>query len=151
MLTTYNFKSEPYDYECKESLKNLEILDRRNGILCRGPSCNFECYLNYIDLLNLNQNKWTNYGYLDLGMMPLAMAPDFMQPVIRDLMLQMCRVLGIPSYLMPPVSLLYNIVRVKEEDVWAFKDDVARVMRLSPQKVTLERFIKWAMLECKIV
>lgn len=139
MIETYNFKTQPYNYVTPYRGRQL---DKRNGIVCIDPTADIECYLNYIEFLNLNRDKWKSYGYLDLGMMPLVSGPSFMQGALIDALVKIATVYEIPCYTMPPISLFFNSCKLAEEDVWVFKADVAKVTGIPADKLTLERFIK---------
>lgn len=139
MIKTYNFKIEEYDYETQYK---GEQLDRRNGIICINPTADLECYLNYIEFLNLNRDKWKTYGYLDLGMMPLVSEPSFMQGVLANVLVKVAKIYGIPCYMMPSVSLFFDSCKLAEDDIWVFKSDVAKCTKIPEDKLTLERFIK---------
>ena len=141
MLQTYNFKLENYDYKKVPGYEG-EFKDIRNGIVCVAPTFDLECYLNYIQLLNLHRDKWKSFGYLDLGMMPLVMAPSFMQTMIKPVLLEAMRELKVDCWLLPPVSVMYESSRMPEEDIWVFKKDVARALNMDEDKVTLERLLR---------
>lgn len=141
MLQTYNFKLENYDYKKVPGYEG-EFKDIRNGIVCVAPTFDLECYLNYIQLLNLHRDKWKSFGYLDLGMMPLVMAPSFMQTMIKPVLLEAMRELKVDCWPLPPVSVMYESSRMPEEDIWVFKKDVARALNMDEDKVTLERLLR---------
>jgi len=140
-MLTYNFLPASEERAKKADVK---YRDQRNGITCANPSLDIECYINYIDLLNLHRDKWVNYGYLDLGMMPLAMAPSFMQGVVSQAMSTVANKLGIPIYSMPAVSLFFERCSVGENDIWVFKKDIAQVMKTDESKVSLGGFLRWS-------
>lgn len=144
-MKTYNFVVMEGEHRDTEEQKKRTFRDTRNGIICIEPTMDMECYMNYIDLLNLHRDKWVNYGYLDLGMMPLAMAPSFMQGAIREGMATIANGLNVPIYYMPAVSLLFERCSVGEDDIWVFKSDIARVMNIPETQVTLNKFLRWCM------
>lgn len=152
MLYTINFKR----IVSKESDVPPEIVkekyyDSRNDIVCYGPSMDIQCYLNYIELLNgLRKGNdstpgWVNFGYLDLGMMPLVMAPSFLQSELLKTFSEMKNVSEIKAYFMPPVSLLKGECKLPDKDVWVFKEDVARVFKKDVKDVCFSNFIRWCM------
>ena len=144
MEKTYNFRIENYDYKKVPGCEG-EYKDIRNGIVCVAPTFDIECYLNYIEFLNLHRDKWKSFGYLDLGMMPLAMAPSFMQTQIKTPLTEAMRRAKIPVYSMPPVSVMYERSTMPESDIWVFKEDVAKAFGMDKNKVTLERLIRRCM------
>lgn len=141
MLETYNFKLENYNYE-KVPGHEGQHKDLRNGIICIAPTFDLECYLNYIQLLNFHRDKWKSFGYLDLGMMPLAMAPSFMQTSIKPILVKAMKQMEIDCISLPPVSVMYETSRMPEEDIWVFKSDVAEKFGIDKDKVTLERLLR---------
>ena len=98
--------------ECKRGniqAGEIPYRDERNGIYCyRLGNDYLRTYINYIELLNLHRNDWKNVGYLDLGMMPLVMAPSFMQELLTDSLCKFANRLNIPVYSMPPVSVMFG-------------------------------------------
>lgn len=121
------------------------IRDDRNGIYCYMEGDDYlQLYENYIELLNRHRKEWKNVGYLDLGMMPLVMAPSFMQESIVDYFCELTRTLNIPVYSMPPVSLLFEKCRITTNDIWVFKEDIKKVMGLAEDRaVSFSEFMRW--------
>ena len=139
---TYNFRKEKYDYKYNPKYE-MDVKDIRNGIICYAPSLDLECYLNYIDLLNMQRDKWKTLGYLDLGMIPIWMAPSFMQTEGMLTTLQKTMSMyNIPCHLMPPVSLLMGRQMLSVPDLWAFRNDVAKGLSIPENELTVERMIR---------
>lgn len=141
-MKTYNFLTEKPE-NIKVNAK--EYRDTRNGIICVEPSVDLQCYINYIDYLNLYRNEWASYGYLDLGMMPLAMAPSFMHGAISASISSIANKLNIPVYSMPPVSVFLRKCNIGENDIWVFKRDIAAIMKVDGSQVSLTKFLRWCM------
>lgn len=141
MEVTYNFKAEDYERNIHPEL-NGEFLDVRNGIRCIGPTVDLECYLNYLQFLNGHRDKWKNYGYLDLGMIPVAMGPSFIHKFIVDRLSQRLGELKIGIYRMPSVSLFYDSIKMSSVDLWMFREDASKAMG-KRGVVTAEEFIRW--------
>lgn len=127
MIQTYNFRLEDYQYNYPEQACG-SFEDTRNGIICTNPSLDLECYINYLQLLESRKDFWRNNGYLHLGMMPVVMAPSFMQRRLSELICAKLNELGVKYYTMPPVALLYDICRISEQDIWMFRSDAAKVI-----------------------
>lgn len=138
-MNTYNFKIENYTYDYPSQAAGT-FKDLRNGILCTNPSLNLECYLNYIQLLDGLKDLWKNNGYLHMGMMPVVMGPSFMHNRLVQLISARLNELGITYYSMPPVSLLYDICRMDEQDIWMFREDAAKFVGKS--NVTAIEFLR---------
>lgn len=145
MIKTYNFKIEPYDYSVPDGCVG-EFRDYRNGFICVNPTPDLECYINYIELLNLHRDKWKSVGYLDLGMMPIAMLPSFLPNSIKEALVNIMNTYNIPCYNMPPVSVMNSVCKLPEDDIWVFKSDVSAVTGIPENQLTLERFLRW----CKV-
>lgn len=142
-MKTWNFKLEDYDYKFPEKCEG-EFIDYRNGITCINPTCDLECYLNYIELLNSKRDEWKNYGYLDLGMVPILMAPSFMQAALLDSVNKLANAYKLPIYWMPPVTLLQDKCRIQTQDIWAFRSDIARIAGYkSEDEVSTAKLIRW--------
>ena len=139
---TFNFKTENYNYNYPEQCKG-EFKDYRNGIVCCSPSLDLECYLNYIELLNMYRFKWVSYGYLDLGMMPLAMGPSFFHDNLVKVAVEKLADRNIELYSMPPVSLMYEKCNIPSNDLWVFREDAARLMSKPAEEISAVDFIRW--------
>lgn len=140
-MTVYNFKINNYDYKAPAGLEG-QYKDLRNGFMCVNPTFDLECYLNYIELLNIMISDWRSFGYLDLGMMPVIMGPSFMQEALRMRLLPVLSEHNVPVYSMPPVSLMYEACNLPLEDVWIFREDAAKLVGGS-NKITANSFIRW--------
>lgn len=142
-METYNFLPEPSGSKVVQGYEGTYV-DKRNGIICHQPSMDLDCYYNYIVYLNQNRDKWRSYGYLDLGMMPVAMAPainDFPEIIYKSMLIIM-RKLKVDCFQMPAVSLFYERPSLKNRDLWVFREDLARAMKVPDGKITLEGFLK---------
>ena len=145
-METYNFRGEDYDRNIKDGYEG-KFVDKRNGIVCVGPTMDLECYYNYIVYLNAHRQEWKTYGYLDLGMIPIAMAPviNNFHNEITTAMLRFMRKLKVECYSMPSVSLMYEHSVLKENDLWVFREDLARIMGWDERQVSLERLLREVM------
>lgn len=141
MVKTYNFK---FDIE-EDEVVYSEHRDYRNGIICCNSTMDLQCYLNYIEYLNMHRDKWKTNGYLDLGLMPFAMGPSFMHNVLQPQLLQLAKILGVSSLLMPAVSLMYDKPIWTGTDIWLYKDEVAKRTGIPESKLTLEKLLRWCM------
>ena len=121
--------------------------DERNGIYCYRLGTDYlQTYINYIELLYLHRKEWKGTGYLDLGMMPLVMAPSFMQELLTDILCRFANQLNIPVYSLPPVSMFFEKCKIPVNDVWVYKKDVARVMQLEEDEtVSFTKFMRWCL------
>ena len=142
MVQTFNFRLEHYDYKVEARFCG-NFRDMRNNIDCSNPTADIQCYLNYIEYLNLNRQNWKSYGYLDLGMMPLVMAPSFLHSSLIDPLVTVANKFNLKVYNMPPISLLCETCKVTEEDIWVFKSDVAKLTGMREEQVNIERFLAW--------
>ena len=143
MQKTYNFKLEKDPNEINLKYVPGEFRDERNGIICINPTVDIPCYINYLELLNGCISEWKSFGYLDLGMMPVSMGPSFMQNTLNEVLLKLASNLDLTCYQMPAVSQLYSTCKLAGSDVWVFREDAARVMGVSSDKLQAVDFIGW--------
>lgn len=138
-METYNFRTTNYVYNYPDAAEG-RFIDTRNGIACTNPSLNLECYLNYLQLLNDLKGTWKSVGYLHLGMMPVVMAPSFMQRPCIDIVCQKLDAVGVKYYNLPAVSLLYENCRMSDRDIWMFREDAAKLFGVS--NITADEFLR---------
>lgn len=113
----YNFKSEDYNYYCDEAF-NKVFTDKRNGFEVKRPTMDMRCYLNYLQLLNSMRNKWVNFGYMDIGLIPLLIAPSFMQHTYLPNVISVCSNNNIPYIILPAVSFMRSRCEKVSDDLW---------------------------------
>lgn len=140
MIETFNFRMTDYDRKVPEVLHGKKIMDLRNGIVCKEPTLDFECYLNYLQLLNSMRDKWVNTGYLQLGMIPVIMAPQFMHNSFFETFLRMNDV-DIKFHTMQSVSLMKSNYITRDHDLWVFREDAARVV--GTETINSIKFLEW--------
>lgn len=144
MAKTYNFIEYPDGNPIIPVTKTEgEFRDNRNGIVCVNPTCDVDCYVNYIRYLNLHRDDWRSYGYLDLGMIPLVMGPSFLHEALYKYVVQKVAHTEIQMYNMPPVSFLYEVCKMPVQDVWVFKDEAASVVGVTSEQLNTELLIRW--------
>lgn len=140
---TYNFTLEG-ENEYKNHPKALPqtFKDYRNGIDTTYLVPSIDSYLNYLDLLIRLRDKWISTGYLDLGMIPIIYGPSFMHEVLITHLLPDIKKHNLQVYAMPGSSFMSrdNAMAGKTE-YWAFRDDVAKFLGCSPDKVTTRAVI----------
>jgi hypothetical protein len=88
------------------------------------------------------KDKWKSFGYLDMGMMPLAMGPSFLQKELVDVWLKIAQDVNLRVHLMPPTSMFYADCRLPVKDVWAFKEDVARCFGFNPTSLSVADLLR---------
>jgi hypothetical protein len=144
MNKTYNFVEYPTGNPVLPETKYKGTFrDARNGIICVNPTCDLECYINYIKLLNLYRDSWKSYGYLDLGMIPVVMGPSFLNDSLHELLSAKLSRQALKIYSMPPVSLMFDRCKIPIQDIWVFKEDAAEAMGIPEEEVTTEKLIRW--------
>lgn len=142
-MKTRNFILIPDDTVISdEEMKNARV-DRRNNILCLEPTFDWDCWINYINLLNSVRDKWVNTSYIDMGMVPLLMAPTFMNESMVKPVYNIVNQCGIRVYPTNPIPLMVEKTRSQTKDLWAFKSDVARVIGIPENKLSVIDFIRW--------
>lgn len=122
-IKTYNFSLSETD----GVQGGVDIYDKRNRIESELTNLNtIDFYINYLTTLQIKQSQWTNYGYFDMGMVPLVMGPSMTHILIHTFFVSWCINQHIPFYEMPPVSFLGG--QVKQDigkDIWVFRKDIA--------------------------
>ncbi|MBQ2885879.1 MAG: hypothetical protein IJE43_19310 [Alphaproteobacteria bacterium] len=138
-METFNFRTTDYTYDYPQEAKG-RFIDARNGIACTNPSLDLECYLNYLQLLNDLKDSWKSVGYLHLGMMPVVMAPSFMQRPCTNIICSKLDALDIKYYSLPAVSLLYENCKMSDRDIWVFREDAAKLFNVP--NITASDFLR---------
>lgn len=119
--------------------------DKRNGIYCIRPTNDLVCYKNYIDYLNSYYSDWKSYGYLDLGLVPILLAPSFMADSLNTQINELVKSWKIPLIQMPPVSFLRRGCLNATKDVWVKKTDLAKLLNVSEEEATLSTLLNGMM------
>lgn len=103
----------------------------------------FDFYINYLTTLQVKSSQWTNYGYFDLGMVPVAMGPSSIHNILRPFIIDYCRSIGLKYYEMKSVSLLQGGYRPKDmdNDIWVFRYDLGRIIGVDELKVSVIDFL----------
>lgn len=143
MVNTYNFRVDEYLSASDPRVTVGTYKDNRNGIVCVNPTLDIEMYINYLRYLNSNIDKWKTFKYIDMGMMPLVMGPSFYQDILCRAVLQCMNNIPVEVYQMPAISQFYYKCPIKGIDLWAFREDIARVMNVSADTLRSEDFIRW--------
>ena len=135
MISTYNFKLEKEAIPAGVEYISSKLLDRRNNIEVVNLVPGIQSYINYLDLLMYLRGDWCSYGYLDLGMIPIIMAPSFMQEPITKLLLPVIKQSGLNIHSMPATSFLRKDTLTGTYEFWAFREDVGKFLGCSPDSV----------------
>ena len=122
---TYNFSLRQQDsYLCEDA---EQIRDKRNNILSENTKIfDFRGYINYLKTLQSLSNKWVNYGYFDLGMVPLAMGPSHFQPHLMEFIKLYCPKKDITYYELPGVALMPGGFASGMKDIWVFREELCK-------------------------
>lgn len=130
---------------CRENGRPY-VFDRRNGIYCIEPTLDAKCYLNYLDYLNANYKDWRSFGYFDLGMIPLFIAPSFMQESLMNELEVIVSAWKIPIYTMRACSFLgTSYFGVK--DSWVMRSDFEAATGVPADKASMSMFLRNAILQ----
>ena len=74
--------------------KNI-VYDIKSRVYCANPTMDFNCYYNYMVLLNQTYDYWKNYGLFDQGYKPLIYMPSFWKSqTVPDTLMQMATIAG---------------------------------------------------------
>lgn len=126
--------------KCKESGRPYEY-DRRNGIYCIEPTHDIYCYANYLDYLNSCYDEWQSYGYFDMGLIPLILAPSFMHELMTAELIKIVEAWNIPIYNMRAVSFLGGSY-IGAKDSWVKRSDFVAVTGLPENTACLSDYLK---------
>lgn len=138
---TYNFTTDESKYKKHKDMIYTTLKDKRNGITTTNLIPGFQAYINYLDLLLDIRDKWISTGYLDLGMIPVIVAPSFMQEAMVKGLLSVIQTQGLKVIPMPGTSFMLNNSMAETTDYWAFRDDAAAFLGCSPDKVRTKDII----------
>lgn len=115
--------------------------DSRNGIYCIDPTCDIYCYKNYINYLNMYFKDWKNFGYLDLGLVPILILPSFMTDAVMKDIGEIAKTWQFNLHMLPPTSFLQRGY-IGGKDLWVKRDDLAKyILHCEPEKATLSYFL----------
>lgn len=95
-----------------------KLLDRRNNIVSSYNTLDFKCYNNYLTLLLENRDKWKNYGYLDLGLIPVIMGPSWLHDRLVEALLPIAGKMKLELIELPGASFASNKNYSTVKDYW---------------------------------
>lgn len=138
---TYNFSTDEEKYKKHKDMIYTTIKDKRNGISTTNLIPNLQAYANYLDLLLMLRDKWISTGYLDLGMIPVIVAPSFMQEALVTNLLPIIQGQGLKVVPMEGTSFMLNNSMADTTDYWIFRDDAAAYIGCRPEEATTKAII----------
>lgn len=147
--------------EWKRSMESTRVeYDKRNNVYCANPTENFEMYYNYLQYINSQSNRWTGYGYFDMGLVPYIMMPSFMKRT--EIVEQLRSIAVVDNIDLVPINRnvsLLNKDTVGNQEYWIFRDDLLKLSKQieerfkktstpikygwdNPDQVTMSGFVK---------
>lgn len=138
---TYNFSTDEDKYKKHPDMIYTSIKDKRNGISTTNLIPGMQAYANYLDLLLMLRDKWISTGYLDLGMIPVIVAPSFMHEALITSLLPIIQAQGLKVIPMPGSSFMLNNSMAETTDYWAFREDAAEYLGCRPDEVKTKDII----------
>lgn len=132
------------------------IYDYRNGVYCImpvEPTESFEgefvlqLYTNYINYLNECSSEWVSSGYLDMGLIPISIAPSFIGTKVDEILLPIVKGWDCKIYWLPATSFLNYNYGSRSKDIWIKKEDFARILNVPMEQARLSTFLNaiWVM------
>ena len=118
-----------------EGIRNIAY-DNKNGIYCANPTFDYECYYNYMTLLNQLNDRWVNYARFDQGYKPLVYLPSFWaNPKITEDMLTLASCAGVSLEKVKGTGLLKPFTGGPGcSEYWVKNVDLSRIMEYAKQK-----------------
>ncbi len=136
---TYNFCLEDKNFSNNPTSIKRVLVDSRNNIETNFLIPGVQSYLNYLNLLMLMRDKWYSTAYLDLGMIPIIVAPSFMQEALVNSILPNFSKTGLNIYPLPSSSFLSRNGYKGVAEYWAFRSDLAEYLNCDPLEVTTKK------------
>lgn len=138
---TYNFQLDENKYKSDPNMIRSTLKDKRNGISTTNLIPGMQAYINYLDLLLMLRDKWISTGYLDLGMVPIIVAPSFMHEALITSLLPVIQAQELKVIPMPGTSFMLNNSMVETTDYWTFREDAAEYLDCEPGEVKTKNII----------
>lgn len=135
MIETWNFSLDKVEQTSSDKLQVVK--DVRNDIVSKYTDLlSYDCYINYLKTLQTNSNKWVDYGYFDIGMVPFSMVPlvkgansktieyNFIT-IHTEFAVRYLIKHGIQYYKLPQVSFMKGIkLGSNFTDIWVTRKDI---------------------------
>lgn len=108
------------------------VYDIKSRVYCANPTMDFNCYYNYMVLLNQTYDYWKNYGLFDQGYKPLIYMPSFWKSqVVPNTLMQMATIAGVNLERGPNVSLMGVNRTAGYSDYWVYKDQLVKLINFA--------------------
>lgn len=84
-------------------------------------------YANYLEVMQRYSNKWKEFHYFDLGLVPVVMAPITYQHLVDMFFHEYLSELGVKMYSLRPLSLLRG-APLKNVDIWVSRKEITEAL-----------------------
>lgn len=88
-------------------------------------------YCNYLDVIQDNWNRWQEFHYFDLGLIPVSMGPIVYQPMLDAFFHREMADLGVKTYSLEPLTLLRGAPIKNIKDLWVPRKELALALGFS--------------------
>lgn len=92
-------------------------------------------YGNYLEAIQKNYDKWQEFHYFDLGLVPVAMGPVIYQQLLDMFFHEYLSNLGVKVYSLRPLNLLRGAPLKNIQDIWVSRKDITEALGVSKTTV----------------
>lgn len=110
----------------KDARTGINVLNVDNSISIILSSLNW--YGNYLEAIQKNSDKWQEFHYFDLGLVPIAMGPVIYQQLLDMFFHEYLSELGVKIYSLRPLNLLRGAPLRNIQDIWVRRDEITEAL-----------------------
>lgn len=125
----------------KEKPQIQKVKDSRTGFTTVDTYYDYISYYNYLRTINKYHTLWDNYGYLDLGLIPIIYPPSVNHTVVVDFYKPKCISAGLHLIELQSTSFFkqqYN----GSNDYWITRKEAGELLGADPLKVKSEDVLR---------
>lgn len=120
--------------------KDLRVMrDERTGVstYTRGPKyIDLFTILNYMMMIDRDKANWTNYGYLDLGLIPLVIEPQISENNFKSRILPVALEAGLDVRELPGMSMTRDYVKGLGKELWVTRESANSYLGTEDNRAT---------------
>lgn len=117
----------------KDARTGIYVLNVENSALIALSS--LEWYGNYLETIQKHHDKWQEYHYFDLGLIPIAMGPIVYQQLLDMFFHEYLSKLGVKVYSLRPLNLLRGAPLKNTQDIWVSRKELVEALGCEKQPV----------------